>query len=145
MKPQGQGHRLGHEITQRDLDSITGKTLVDLFTGGHEPVDAGVDGQMDLGSGLLGLELRWAIVLRIRVWGIRCGAVTGAGRRGVGEAGFAAGAGAPPDLGALGAAVCAARAESDRCPFPHSRPGCRSRYTRTSSFITRTGWSGEGT
>ena len=56
MKPQGQGDGLGHEVAERDLDSIAGKSLVELFAGGHEPVDAGIDGQMDLGSGLLGLK-----------------------------------------------------------------------------------------
>ena len=56
MEPKRQGDGLGHKVTQRNLDPIGGKLLVELFPGRYEPVDAGIDRQMDLGSGLFGLE-----------------------------------------------------------------------------------------
>ena len=90
---------LGDEVAERELDPLGGELLVDLLAGGDQPIDADVDGQVDLGGGLLGLDIRWAIVLRIRECGMRWAASGGGGR---GGGAGAAGRGPPAGGAAAG-------------------------------------------
>ena len=85
MGPQGQRDGLGDEVAERELDPLAGEPLVELLAGGDQAIDADVDGQVDLGRGLLGLDHP----LGDRLAHPRVGDALGGQRRGRGRRGAA--------------------------------------------------------
>ena len=81
--PQGQRDGLGHEVAQRELDLLGGELLVQLARGSATSLSTRMSTVTWIsGAACLAWTIRWAIVLRIRVCGMRSAAARAAAAAG---------------------------------------------------------------